>query len=604
MGTNHPPTRAPSPSWECGPAVGTSPEPVFLGVRRRARRQPDAAAVIEGTAITSYRELVAEADKCAAMLRRLGVTRGSVVPVLLPRGAMLYSAMVGVNLAGAAYLVLSPEDPVEYRQALLDAVGATVMIAEPGGSNASVLVVSADQWSGEDDPVSPVDVCPDDPCYVSFTSGSTGTPKGVLVPHRAVARLVTDPSWLTLTSHDRVLQLAPGAFDASTLEIWGPLARGAAIAPYRPGPLDLSELASHLDTAGVTVAWMTAGLLGEFLRQQPDPVPSVRVLLSGGDVIPARTVTQAATVFPHATFVNGYGPTENTTFTTTWQCPREWHGEEVPIGRPVDGTDVYILDENLRRVAVGEVGELYTSGSGLAHGYLDQPGETAARFVADPFGRGTRMYRTGDLAVWTAEGDILFRGRVDRQVKVMGYRVEVAAVERAVAATPGVDECVVVVVHDDDSGARTLSAYVTAHSDVGDPDAIPGAVRDRLRQSLPAHWIPRTVTLRDAWPLTTSGKIDHSRLLQCGARPRAATNDYIAPSTTDQRAIVTLWAEILGLETVGITDDFFDIGGHSLSAASFLERFEATFGHRLPARVLYLNPTVREICEHLETRSA
>lgn len=522
--------------------------------------------------------------------------------MLLPRGAMLYSAMVGVNLAGAAYLVLSPEDPVEYRQALLDAVGATVMIAEPGWSNASVLVVSADQWSGEDDPVGPVDVRPDDPCYVSFTSGSTGTPKGVLVPHRAVARLVTDSSWLTLTSRDRVLQLAPGAFDASTLEIWGPLARGAAIAPYRPGPLDLSELASHLD-AGVTVAWMTAGLLGEFLRQHQDPVTSVRVLLSGGDVIPARTVAQAATVFPHATFVNGYGPTENTTFTTTWQCPPGWRGEDVPIGRPVDGTNVYILDENLRQVAVGEVGELYASGPGLAHGYLGQTGETAARFVADPFGRGTRMYRTGDLAVWTADGDILFRGRADRQVKVMGYRVEVAAVERVVAETPGVDECVVVV-HDDALGVKTLSAYVTAHGDVRNPDAIPGAVRDHLRQSLPAHCIPQTVTLREAWPLTASGKIDHSRLLQRRTRPRAATNEYIAPSTSDQRAITTLWSEILGVETVGITDDFFDIGGHSLSAASFLDRFEVIFGHRLPARVLYLNPTVREICQHLETRPA
>ncbi len=600
-------------------------------VRQQAERTPDAVAVSFGERSLTYRELCDRADRIAAELRAAGVSREQVVAVVAERSLELVARLLGVLSASAAYLALEPELPAARREQLLTAAGARIVLGAPAElplpAGVRALADPVDSDAVGSTAVNAADTAdrPEQLAYVSFTSGSTGVPKGVCVPHAAVARLVLSPDWCEFGPDDVFLQLAPVAFDASTLEIWAPLCNGGRLAVMPPGPLDLAELASTIQAERVSVLWLTAGLFGRFADRHPMAFAGVRQLISGGDVVPPAAVRRLMQAWPELRFTNGYGPTENTTFTTCWSTSQPPAGTEpLPIGRPISGTEVRLLDEDLRPVPDGEPGQLCAAGAGLARGYLGQPAATAERFRPDPAGPpGSRIYLTGDLARWQ-DGNLQFLGRADRQVKLRGYRIEPGEVEAALLEVSGVSQALVRV--EADGGEQRLTGYLTVGQPAGraevhaglPAEAIATTVRQRLADRLPAYLVPGSVIVLTEFPLTENGKIDLDRLAQAPrhepASPAADAQADLAPEAamefeadldadpdSDPRlaelcsGLGRLWAEHLRIERVEPDDDFFELGGHSLVAAELLDAVQRTYSVFIPGRVLYLNPTVREL---------
>ncbi|WP_067798494.1 non-ribosomal peptide synthetase [Actinomadura formosensis] len=587
----------------------------------QAARTPDAIAVSCGSEAITYAELVESAGQVAARLGELGVQPDDVVPVVAERCVGLVVTLLGVLTASAAYLALEPELPASRATLMLKDVQRRAAFS-PGGASAlldgydTVIPLDAPADAGRPPAENGARVRAAPAAfggrlaYVSFTSGSTGEPKGVCVPHDAVVRLVRDPDWCRFRPEDTFLQLAPVAFDASTLEIWAPLTTGSRLVVMPPGPLDLAELAATLAERRVTVLWLSAGLFSRFADRHLDALGSVRHLLVGGDVVSPRHVRMVLDRHPGMTFTNGYGPTENTTFTTCWTTldPPAEDLEALPIGRAISGTRVQLLRDDLTVCGPGETGQIYASGDGLARGYFNAPAATAERFVPDPHspGPGGRMYATGDLGRWTAGGDLEFLGRVDRQIKIRGYRVEPAEIEAALLRTGEVREALVMARRGADGDVRLAAFAVPAGAAPCSARAAAG-LRGRVARTLMPYMVPATITLVDAFPLGPTGKIDHDRL---AALERTDEADPLqsetatgvlenASSRRPEPRLTRLWAQYLRTEHVGIDDDFFDLGGHSLVAAELLDAVQHDFGILIPARTLYLNPTVRELAAQI-----
>ncbi|WP_197367377.1 amino acid adenylation domain-containing protein [Streptomyces clavuligerus] len=436
-------------------------------VAEQAERAPDAPAVSCGGQTLSYRQLVDRADRLARRLRDAGLRPEEVVGVLVRRSPELVVALLAVLTAGGAYLGLDPEDPPARHELLLGDAGVGMVITEEALRERVPDGVAAVGEEGPVPVVRPVRASPapgpgpDRLAYVSYTSGSTGEPKGVAVPHRAVDRLVRGADWMEVRPGDVFFHIAPVAFDASTLEIWAPLVNGCRLAVFPPGTIALAEVARTVRAEGVTVLLLTTGLFHRMAGSHPEAFAGVRHVLTGGDVASPSHVERLLTLHPGLVYTNGYGPTENTTYTTCWTSDTLTNRERVPIGGPISGTRIAVLDSELRPVPAGECGELYAAGAGLARGYLNRPGATAERFLPDPSGTepGARMYRTGDLVRWTPDGTLEFVGRADQQVKVQGYRAEPQAVEAALERLPGVRHAAVLPQPDPAGGTRLL-AYV------------------------------------------------------------------------------------------------------------------------------------------------
>jgi amino acid adenylation domain-containing protein len=451
----------------------------------------------------------------------------------------------------------------------------------------------------EDGPTAPPpdDTGPDNAAYLAYTSGSTGRPKGVLVPHRAVLRLVRG-DFLALGPGDAMLQLAPVAFDASTLELWGPLLNGARLAVHPPGEVTPQSVTDAVQQERVTALWLTAGLFHRVADGPLEPLSSLRVLFAGGDVLSVRHVNRLLDALPGLRLVNGYGPTENTTFTCTHEMTSPVTEETVPIGRPVRGTEVHLLDDRLRPVPDGEPGELYAGGTGVADGYLGQPAGTAERFLPDPYGSrpGGRLYRTGDMARRLPGGALEFLGRVDDQVKIRGFRVEPGEVEAALRQVAEVTDCAVVA-RQEPRGGRKLVAYATAERPLHVP-----AVRRGLAAVLPAHAVPAAIVQLDALPLTANGKLDRRALAGMRLRERPECDaEFRPPTGRTERWLAQLWSDLLEIDRVGVDDDFFELGGHSLMAASITGEIAETHGVLVTAREFYENPTIAELAELITT---
>ncbi|WP_327707166.1 non-ribosomal peptide synthetase [Streptomyces decoyicus] len=581
--------------------------PLHVMVQEQAERTPEAVAVSCAGAELSYRDLAAGADRLALRLQKEGVGRDRVVGVLAERSPDLVVALLAILKCGAAYAAFEPDLPARRLGELLADAGAGHVLAQdrfaasvPAG--VTVLPLTPD---GQETPVSPVgvDVAPTAVAYVSFTSGSTGTPKGVRVPHAAVSRLVVEPDWADFGPSDVFLQLAPVAFDASTLELWAPLVNGGRLVVHPPGPLATEQLAATLVDEKVNVAWMTAGLFHQMVNQHLDAFAGLRHVVAGGDVVSATHVRRLLTAHPGLVFTNGYGPTENTTFTTCWTSAEPPAGNFIPLGKPISGTRALVLDPELRPVPVGVPGELYAGGEGLAHGYAGRPGATAERFVPDPFARepGARLYRTGDLVSRRPDGTLEFLGRADRQIKVQGYRVEPGEIEAVLDRHEDVRQAVVVAQSDGAVGKRLL-AYITAERpDDDSPAALGQRLREWLRGELPGYMVPWAILTLPELPLNRNGKVDRAALPTARRAARPLATEYTAARTATESAVAEEWADLLAIEPVGMDDDFFELGGHSLIAADLLGRLQDRFGVELSARTLYLRPTVAELAEELDS---
>jgi len=564
---------------------------------------PEAVALEFGKQELTYAELNERANQLAGYLISRGVGTESVVGIMMERSPDMIVSLLGVLKAGGAYLPLDPDYPQERLGFLLeDAAVRTVLTQSTLFSrlpqNEAEVICLDETWTrisngSKEDPATPVFA--DNLAYITYTSGSTGQPKGVQIVHRGVVRLVKGNDYAHLGTDEVCLQFAPLAFDASTFEIWGSLLNGGRLVIMPPGPATLIELGQELTTQRVTVLWLTAGLFNLMVDEQLDDLRGLRQLLAGGDALSVSHVGRFLREAPDCKLINGYGPTENTTFTCCYSIQAgEELNQSVPIGRPIANTQVYILDKNFRPVATGARGELFTGGDGLARGYLNHPELTAERFVPHPFSQqpGARLYRTGDWARYLPSGNIEFLGRVDNQAKVRGFRIEPGEIEAVLAGHEAVRDVVVTVVKDE-AGEKQLVAYVIATAAESEPN--PSQLRQFLKDRLPEYMIPSLFMTLEQFPLTVTGKVDYRALPVPGtARPEMDT-PFVPPSTTTEEILVSLWAGVLGVQRIGIHDNFFELGGNSLSATQLVSQVRQTLQVKLPLRDLFHNATVAQL---------
>ncbi|MFJ9567908.1 amino acid adenylation domain-containing protein [Streptomyces fuscichromogenes] len=554
---------------------------------------PGGVAVVCGDERVSYGELDERASGLARLLVSRGVTPESVVAVVLERSVDLVVALLAVWKAGGAYLPVDPSYPVERIGFMLADAGPVCVVtsADLAGlvpEDVGVPVVCVGDGAGDGDGdgvVLPGSVPAGVAAYVMYTSGSSGVPKGVVVCQRDVVSLVVDGCWGGL---EGVLGWAPYAFDASVFELWVTLGRGGTVVLAPGGELDGGLIRSLVDGFGLSHVHVTAGLLRVLADEDPGCFAGLGEVLTGGDVVPAGSVARVLEACPGVVVRHLYGPTE-TTLCATQFVVGGGVSSVLPIGRPLDNTRVYVLDGGLLPVPPGVAGELYVAGAGLARGYLGRSGLTAERFVACPFGGpGERMYRTGDVVRWTVEGELVFVGRVDEQVKVRGFRVEPAEVEAVLAAHPRVAQAVVIA-REDTPGDKRLVAYVVPEgSSAGEADRLlPAELRALVGQQLPEYMVPSAVVVLDALPLSVHGKVDRAVL---PAPEYAVAGSGRGPATVAEELVCAVFAEVLGLDRVGVDDNFFELGGHSLLAVSLVQRLrERGFG--VSVRVLFESPT-------------
>ncbi len=483
--------------------------------------------------------------------------------------------MLGILKAGAAYVPFDPSYPANLLKYVYQDCSPSLMLVQASLSDGTVFWEEAVHDLGRArDPLesstarSLPDVGPEDAAYLMYTSGSTGHPKGVLIPHRGVVRLVIDNPFATMGPDQVHLQLAPLAFDASTFEIWGALLNGGKLAVVPAPHPSLDDVADAIARHGVTTLWLTAGLFHLMVDHRLDGLTPLRQLLAGGDVLSPSHIAKAQQALPDCQFINGYGPTENTTFTCCYRIPRGPATGSIPIGMPIAHTQVYVMNEAQQVVADGQEGELYAGGEGLALGYWNRPDLTAERFVADlndPGGRA-KLYRTGDRVRRRSDGNIEFLGRVDRQVKINGKRVELDEIEACLRRNPLIEDAAVTSPAGQ-PGERRIHAYVKLHTHVpptpGVTDIEAGqSIRAFLKQELPDYMVPATVTVMDALPLSPTGKVDRSKLIP--PQTAAAAAPQVAAGNEIEAALLTIWRQILGTNSVGVDDNFFDLGGTSL----------------------------------------
>ncbi|MGE0862777.1 MAG: non-ribosomal peptide synthase/polyketide synthase, partial [Vicinamibacterales bacterium] len=612
-------------------------------VAAEASRRPDAVALVAGAETVTYRELVGRARQLAGWLQAHGIASEAPVGVCLDRSIDLVVSMLAVLEAGGAYVPLDPSYPVDRLAHLIADTGMSIVLATtatakalpaltpaatsggnpsglpvgvtpatPGGGNPSGLPVgvtsdtpgggnplglpagvtvlcldtAADEIATAPPPV-PAGTCGESLAYVMYTSGSTGQPKGVAVPHRAIARLVLAQNYVALTPGDVVLHHSSIAFDASTFEVWAPLLNGGRLVLCEERQPSLADLRRLIEAHGVTTVWLTSGLFTLAVDHALDALRGLRYLLAGGDVLSVPHVQRAVAALTRGIVVNGYGPTENTTFSCCAPITgAALIGDTVPIGRPIANTSGHVLDPQQQPSPIGVPGELFVGGDGLARGYWRDAALTEARFIEHPeFGR---LYRTGDRCRWRADGQLEFLGRIDTQVKLRGFRIEPGEIEAVLRRQPGVRDAVVLVAGDAEH--RRLVAYVAA----ADSSAGAATLRGCLQQLLPAFMVPAQFVVLDELPLNANGKVDRARL---PAAPAPAASATSRPLTPTEEVLAGLWTEVLQTEVRGAEADFFALGGHSLLAMQVVARIRTTFGVEVPLAAMFAAPTLAAVAD-------
>lgn len=574
----------------------------------QVEKTPDTVALIFNNQHLTYRDLNSHANQLAQYLRTLGVGTETLVGICIERSLEMVVALLAILKAGGAYVPLDPGYPQERLAFMLSDTQVSVLltqkelVAKLPTHTAFVICLDSDwntiaQKKKENLSTS---VTAENLAYVMYTSGSTGTPKGVSVIHRGVIRLVKETNYARLTAEEIILQLAPISFDASTFEIWGCLLNGGQLVICPPQTPSLEELGQIIQQYQVTTLWLTAGLFHLIVDEKIDALKSLRQLLAGGDILSVPHVQKFLQTVNNCQLINGYGPTENTTFTCCHPITAPLKtGVSISIGRPIANTQVYILDNNLQAIAIGEVGELYIGGDGLARGYLNRPDLTAEKFISHSFDSNlaTRLYKTGDLARYLPDGNIEFLGRIDNQVKIRGFRIELGEIEREIAQHPDVRE-IVVLARQDEIGEKHLTAYIVPHYN---SRYTHNKLRNFLQERLPNYMVPSAFVMLESLPLTANGKIDRHKLPAPSRERPQLEQAYIAPQTDLERLLAGILSQLLKIDRVGIDDNFFDLGGTSILILQVAVRVKQELGIELPAVKLFQYSTIGSLAKYLHS---
>ena len=576
----------------------------------QAARAPQAVAIVCGDERLDYATLNRRANQLAHRLRRLGVGPDAPVGMLLRRGPGMIVAMLGIVKAGGAYVPVDVDYPAERVAFMLSDSGAAVTIVEKAlaprlAGIGSRLLCLDDDDSLQDEPVdNPVPLArAEHLAYLIYTSGSTGKPKGVMIPHRAVVRLVRNTDYVSLAPGDCIAQASNASFDAATFEIWGALLNGARVAVVSTETLlSATALERQIARDRITTMFVTTALFNEHAARAPGVFQGLRELLFGGEAVDPEAVARVLRSRPPQRLLHVYGPTETTTFATWHEVPRDCARDRVPdavpIGRPITNTRCHVLDESMQPVPVGAPGELYIGGPGLARGYLNRPELTAERFVPDPFAAGQRLYRSGDRVRRLPDGNIVFLGRNDEQVKLRGFRIELGEVRAALAALPGIAQSAVLV-REDRPGEHRLVAYLVEST--GAPTLSVAQLRAALAERLPSFMIPSAFVRLDALPLTANGKLDRRAL---PAPPIVTQADDGEQGDAVERELREIWESVLNVRGIALDADFFELGGHSMLAVRVLAEVDRRMGRQLRTAAFFEAPTIRRFAALLRDEPA
>ncbi|WP_164466160.1 non-ribosomal peptide synthetase [Chryseobacterium carnipullorum] len=564
----------------------------------QASKTPESIAVVYDGHSLTYRELDAKSNQLAHYLMDKGVSLEDLVGVCMNRSLEMIIGILGILKSGAAYVPIDPDYPQSRKEYMLEDSGVKILLIDNDSdqykSNLDVILLD-NNW----DTLSKVSsgkiertISPDNLAYVIYTSGSTGKPKGVQVEHKSIVSLSTTCDYISLTDQTVWLSTGSISFDATTIEYWGTLLNGGKLVLTTTDTLlNITLFKTLILENKITTLFMTTSWFHQVVEEDVSVFQSLKYLLVGGDTVLYKYTDKVKKLYPDLTVIIVYGPTENTTFSTSYLI--EVTGHTLPIGKPIKDSYAYILDKHMNPAPIGVVGELVVGGSGVARGYLNNKELTNEKFVANPFKAGDRLYKTGDLAKWLPDGNIEFIGRKDDQVKIRGYRIELGEIENALSGLPGiVQSCVLASA--DEQGNKRLIAYVVMEGGL-DKEAL----QSQLQETLPEYMVPRLWVELDEMPLTSNGKLDRKALPDIDSSA-FSTKAYVAPRTETEERLAKIWQELLGIEKVGIHDNFFELGGHSLLATRLVSTIIKEFETEILIKDIFNFVNIGELATYIE----
>jgi len=591
-------------------------------------KNPDNLALVFESQSLTYQQLNQKANQLAHyLIQNYQIKPDALIGICVERSLEMIIGILGILKAGGAYLPLDPEYPSERLSFMLEDTQLSVILTQEklvnklGDRKVDIICLDSN-WDiinqqKQHNPTNSIKA--DNLAYVMYTSGSTGQPKGVSIIHQSVVRLVKQTNYVSITEKEVFLQVAPISFDAATFEIWGALLNGGKLVIYPSNTPSIDELGQVIEQYQVTILWLTANLFHLMVDENIDAFKPLRQLLAGGDILSVTHVQKFLQTVENCQLINGYGPTENTTFTCCYQIPKSLSPDvSVPIGRAIANTQVYILDKNLQLVPIGVPGELHIGGAGLARGYFNRPELTQEKFISNPFDKSkiksrlgklgatetdtahfpqsSKLYKTGDLVRYLPDGNIQYLGRIDNQVKIRGFRIELGEIEAILSQHNDVQTCCVIL-WEDTPGDKRLVAYVVAHQDC---TPTIGELRQFVKAKLPEYMIPNAFIILESLPLTPNGKVDRRAL---PAPNTAFSTDFEMLVTPTEELLAILWQGLLKVKSVGRRDNFFELGGHSLLATQLVARIRDSFGVELSVRKVFEQSVLSELALEINKAS-
>ncbi|MFN6483747.1 MULTISPECIES: amino acid adenylation domain-containing protein [unclassified Nostoc] len=575
----------------------------------QVQHHSDSIALVFGDEQLTYQELNIRSNKVAQYLQRFGVSSEKLVGICISQSIEMIVGLLGILKAGGAYLPLDPSYPQERLKFMLEDAQVSVLLTQERLLKSfecflNPIVCIDKDWviiTQENKNNLETSVTSNNLAYVIYTSGSTGKPKGVAITHKAVNRLVCNTNYIKVSPSDKIAQASNTSFDAATFEIWGALLNGAQlISVPKDVIISAHELALELQQKEINILFLTTALFQQIARDVPQAFASLKYLLFGGEIVDSRWVKKILQHGAPQHLVHVYGPTENTTFSSYYYIQELSESTSfIPIGCPINNTQIYILDTHFQPLPIGVIGELYIGGEGLAREYLNHSKLTAEQFITNHFSNnsGTRLYKTGDLARYLPDGNIEFLGRIDNQVKIRGFRIELSEIEAVLSEHPAVRETVVIA-DEDIPDNKYLVAYIVLN--VVKVSDLASVLRKYLKEKLPEYMMPTAYVMLESIPLTPNGKIDRRAL----PRPNIVAfdrYDYVAPRSQVEKLLGEIWAKVLGKEQIGVHDNFFELGGHSLLATQLISRIRDTFQIDVTVRNLFEAPTIEQLAKCIDT---